>query len=221
MSGEQKDVTAIRGLDSDLYNKMHAKAKEIGKNVSDLMNDAMKLYLDQVLGAPTIYYGTGAVNLKVSKNDLARLGKVSFKGVKNLRFSEDVDEEAIENHIVSIESCVDVKVPEPIYVSVMKKARGCVNVQSYPVGANNTQGRDTIRIGGLESLEVSNGDLKSLGRKVVLEDIDKLKLGPDVDAETVNQCIEVIKDVKELAVPSSIFMLILTKVRDCGEVTKY
>jgi len=221
MSGEQKDVTAIRGLDSDLYNKMHAKAKETGKNVSELMNDAMKLYLDQVLGAPIVHYGAGAINLNVSKNDLSRLGKVSFRRVIGLRFSEDVDEESIENHIVSLESCVDVKVPEPIYVSVMKRARDCVNVQSYPVGASNTLGRDITRIGGLETLEISKEDLKSLGKKVVLEDIEELKLGPDVDAETVNQYIEVIKDVQELTVPRAIFMLILTKVRDCEEVTKY
>jgi len=221
MSGEQKDVTAIRGLDSDLYNKMHAKAKETGKNVSELMNDAMKLYLDQVLGAPIVYYGAGSVDLKVSKNDLSRLGKVSFRGVIGLRFSEDVDEESIENHVVSIESCVDVKVPEPIYVSVMKRATDCVNVQSYLVGESNTLGRGITRIGGLDTLEISKEDLKSLGKKVVLEDVEELKIGPDVDAETVNQYIEVIKDVQELTVPRAIFMLVLTKVRDCEKVTKY
>ena len=66
-----------------------------------------------------------------------------------------------------------------------------------------------------------NEDLESLDKKIVLEDIDHLKLGPDIDRETVNRYIEVIKDVDELIVPRSIFMLILTKARDCEEVSKY
>jgi len=221
MSGEQKDVTAIRGLDSDLYNKMHAKAKETGKNVSELMNDAMKLYLDQVLGAPTVYYGAGSIGLTVSKNDLIKLRKVTFTAVIGLKFSEDVDEETVENHIVSIDNCVDVKAPQPIYLSVMKKARNCVNIQPYSAERENSQRSDIIRIGGVESLEISKEDLKSLGKKVVLEDIEQLKLGPDVDVETVNQYVEVVKDVEDVTVPRSIYMLILTKVRDCEKVNKY
>jgi len=221
MSGEQKDVIAVRGLNTDLYNKIHAKAKETGRNVSDLMNEAIRLYLDQVTGAPIVHYGTGAVGLTVSKNDLVKLGKVAFRRVIGLRFSEDVDEQTFDNHVDSIEHCIDVKVPEPIYSNVMKKAQYCVNVQPYSAERENSQRSDIIRIGGVESLEISKEDLKSLGKKVVLEDIEQLKLGPDVDAETVNQYIEVVKDVQELTVPRTIFMLILTKVRDCEEVTKY
>jgi len=221
MSGEQKDVIAIRGLDTDLYNKIHAKAKETGKNVSDLMNDAIRLYLDQVLGAPTVHYGAGSIGLTVSKNDLVKLGKVTFSAVIGLKFSEDVDEETVENHIVSIDNCVDVKVPQPIYLSVMKKARNCVNVQPYSAERENSQRSDIIRIGGVESLEISKEDLRSFGKKVVLEDIEQLKISQDVDAETVNQYIEVIKDVEQVTVPRAVFMLILTKVRDCEEVTKY
>jgi len=63
--------------------------------------------------------------------------------------------------------------------------------------------------------------LESLDKKVVVGDIEELKLGPEIDSETVNQYIEIIRKVQELAVPRSIFMLILTKVRDCEEVKKY
>jgi len=221
LSGQQKDVTAIRGLDTELYNKIHARAKEMGKNVSELMNNAMKIYLDQLSGTPTVHYGAGSVDLKVSKDDLVKLGKVTFEGVVGLRFSEDVDEEAIENHVASIDGCVDVKVPKSAYVSVMKKARDCVNVQPYSSLATDAEARGITRIGGIDSLEISKEDLESLDRKIVLEDIDHLKLGPDIDRETVNRYIEVIKDVDELTVPKSIFMLILTKAKDCEEVSKY
>lgn len=220
LSGQQKDVTAIRGLDTELYNKIHARAKEMGKNVSELMNNAMKLYLDKVSGAPTVHYGAGSVDLKVSKDDLVKLGKVTFEGVVGLRFSEDVDEEAIENHVASIDDCIDVKVPESAYVSVMKKARDCVNVQPYS-SATDAEAKGITRIGGIDSLEISKEDLESLDGKIVLEDIEHLKLGPDVDRGTVNRYIEVIKDVDELTVPKSIFMQILTKTIDCEEVSKY
>jgi len=220
MSGEAKDVTAIRGLDTDLYNRMHAKAKEMGKNVSELMNDAMKLYVNQVLRVPTTY-GEGLINLKVSKADLIKLGKVTIKGVINLTFREDVDEEDIENHLLSVESCVNVNVPQPIFVSIMKRARNCTNIQSYSVRTANAEGTDILRIGGMESLEISKEDLESVGKKVVLEDVEELRLSPDVDSEAVNQYIEIIRNVEQLAVPKSIFMLVLTKVVDCGEVSKY
>ena len=78
-----------------------------------------------------------------------------------------------------------------------------------------------IRIGGIQSLEISKEDLESLDKKVVVDDIEELKLGPEIDSETVNQYIEIIRNVQELAVPKSIFMFILAKVRDCEEVKKY
>ena len=220
MSGQQKDVIAVRGLDTELYNKIHARAKETGKNVSELMNDAMKLYLNQVLQHGTVY-GDGMVSLRVSKNDLVNFGKVTIRGVTDLGLSEDVDKETVENHLVSIENCVNVNVPQPIFADVMKRVRNCINVQSYLVGTTNNQATNIIRIGGIQSLEISKEDLESLDKKVVLEDIEELKLGPQIDLETVNKHIEVIRDVQELTVPKSIFMLILTKVRDCEEVKKY
>lgn len=217
---EEKDVIAIRGLDNELYNKIHSRAKESGKNVSELMNDAMRLYSDQVLAAPAVY-GAGMTNLTVSKADLVKLGKVIFRGVVSLRFSEDVDEESIENHVISIDKCVDVRAPQSVFLNVMKRTRNCVNVQSYSVGTSDANGSEIIKIGGMSSLEISKEDLESLGKKVVLQDIDELKLDPDVDTETVNKYIEVIRDVDELKVPRNIFMLILTKTRDCDEVNKY
>jgi len=220
MSGEAKDVIAIRGLDTDLYNQMHAKAKEMGKNVSELMNDALKLYLDQVLRVP-VTYGEGSTNLKVSKADLIKLGKVTIKGVINLTFLEDVDEESVENHLLCVEDCTNVNVPEPVFVNIMKRARDCTNIQSYSVRTANAEGTDILRIGGLESLEISREDLESIGKKVVLEDIEELRLSPDMNPEAVNQYIEVIRNVDQLTVPKSIFMLILTKVRNCGEVNRY
>ncbi len=220
MSSEQKDVTAIRGLETDLYNKMLAKAKETGRNVAELMNEAMKAYLNQVQETSTIF-GENMQNVKVTKKLLTELGKVSFKGVINLNFAKDIDKEIFVNNVQSIENCLNVEVPEHLYVDAMKKAKFCLNVLSYSVNEQRAQDQNVIRIGGIESLEVSKSDLESLGKKVVFDEIDELKLSPDVDADAVNRYIEVIKDVDVLTVPKSIFFLILTKTRDCEKVNKY
>jgi hypothetical protein len=220
MSGEQKDVTAIRGLETDLYNKMLAKAKETGKNVSELMNEAMKAYLNQVQET-SIIFGESMQNVEVTKKLLTELGKVSFKRVINLNFAKDIDKETFVNNVQSIENCLNVEVPEHLYVDAMKKAKFCQNVVSYSVDEQRAQDQNVIRIGGIDSLEVSKSDLESLGKKVVFDEIEELKLSPDVDADAVNRYIEVIKDVDQLNVPKNVFFLILTKTRDCDEVNKY
>jgi hypothetical protein len=236
MSSEQKDVTAIRGLETELYNKILAKAKETGKNVSDLMNDAMRSYLNQVQGT-SIVFGENMDNVTVTKKDLTELGKVAFKNVINLKFTKDVDKETFANNVLSIEDCDNVQVPEPLYLDAMKKAKGGHNVYRYSVEEQtqaqdqnivtrlflNKQAQDQniIRIGGIDNLEISKSDLGSIGKKVIFENIDELKLSPDVDADAINQYIEAIRNVDELSVPKNVFLLILTKTRDCDEVNKY
>jgi hypothetical protein len=220
MSSEQKDVTAIRGLETELYNKILAKAKETGKNVSDLMNDAMRSYLNQVQGASTVF-GENMDNVTVTKKDLTDLGKVAFKKVMNLKFAKDIDKEVFENNVLSIEDCDNVQVPEPLYLDAMKKVKSCHNVMRYSVEEQKAQDQNIIRIGGIDNLEISKSDLESIGKKVIFEQIDELKLSPDVDADAVNQYIEAIRNVDELMVPKNVFLLILTKTRDCDEVNKY
>ena len=116
----------------------------------------------------------------------------------------------------------------------MKKARNCTSVKSYAtkpfpvfqtpqteVGVQLDRNAEVVRIGDLEELELSKEDLETFGKRIVLEDIEDLKLSPDVDVDTVNKYIEVIQDVQELEVPKAIYMLILTKQRDCQTITKY
>jgi len=237
LSEHEKEVIGIRGLDPNLYNQILVKAKETGKNVSELINDALRRYLDQVLAIPItapVVFGEGAINLWVSKSDLEKLGKVILRDAVNVKFAEDIDEKAIEEHIVAIENCINVRVPPQAYLTLMKKAKRCVNVKPYTekpsmvfqtsqaeVGVQSTRNAEVVRIGDLEELELSKEDLETFGKRIVLENIEALKLSPDVDADTVNKYIEVIQDVEELEVPKAIYMLILTKQRNCETITKY
>jgi len=237
LSEHEKEVIGIRGLDPNLYNQILVKAKETGKNVSELINDALRRYLDQVLAIPItapVVFGEGAVSLRISKGDLEKLGKVIIRGAVSVKFAEDVDEVTIEEHVVAVENCVSVSVPQPAYVSVMKKVRNCASIGSYTtkpspvsqtpqaeVDVQSTRNAEVVRIGDLEELELSKEDLESFGKRIVLENIEELKLSPDVNVDTVNKYIEIIQDVEELEVPKAIYMLILTKQRNCETITKY
>ncbi len=237
LSEPEKEVIGIRGLDPNLYNQILVKAKETGKNVSELVNDALIRYLDQVLAIPItapVVFGEGAISLMISKSDLEKLGKVIIRGAISVKFAEDVDETAIEEHVVAVENCVSVSVPQQAYINVMKRARNCTSVSPYTekpsrvsqapqgeVGGQPDRNAEVARIGDLEELELSKEDLEPFGKRIVLENIQDLKLSPDVDVETVNKYIEIIQDVEELEVPKAIYMLILTKQRNCQTITKY
>jgi len=237
LSEAEKGVTGIRGLDANLYNQILVKAKEMGKNVSDLVNDALRRYLDQVLAIPVTTpeeFGVGAVGLWISKTDMEKLGKVIIRGAVDVKFEEDVDDKAIEEHIVSIINCVNVQVPQQGYLSLMKRARNCVNVRPYSekispasqtpqaeVGLQPAKNAEVVRIGDLEELELSKEDLETFGKRVVLENIEDLKLGPDIDIDTANRYIEIIQNVEQIEVPRAIYMLILTKQRNCQTIAKY
>jgi hypothetical protein len=180
----------------------------------------MRSYLNQVQGTSTVF-GENMDNVTVTKKDLTELGKVAFKKVMNLKFAKDIDKEAFENNVLSIEDCDNVQVPEPLFLDAMKKVKSCHNVMRYSVEEQKTQDQNIIRIGGIDDLEISKSDLESIGKKVIFEQIDELKLSPDVDADAVNRYIEAIRNVDELMVPKNVFLLILTKTRDCDEVNKY
>jgi len=231
LSEPEKEVIGIRGLNPDLYNQVLVKAKEGGKNVSELINDALRRYLDEVLGtsvnAPVIF-GEGITSLVVSKDDLEKLGKAIIRGATSIKFAEDVDDKAIEEHVVAIENCTSVSIPHLAYISAMKRARNCTVVKSYgdrPSTVSripqSTGNEEVVRIGDLEELELSKEDLETFGKRVVLEDIEHLKFGPDFDVDTVNKYIETIREVETLEVPRSIYMFVLTKQRGCDTITKY
>jgi hypothetical protein len=236
LSESEKEVIGIRGLEPNLYNQILVKAKEMGKNVSDLVNDALRRYMDQVLAIPytaPVILGEGATSFRVSKNDLEKLGKVIIRGAVNVKFAEDVDDATVEEHVVAIENCVSVSVPQQVYISVMKKTKNCKSLGSYAInpspssqtleaeGKQLTINAEVARIGDLDKLELSKEDLETLGKRIVLENIEDLKLSPEVDIDTVNKYIEVIRNVETLEVPKSIYMVILTKQKDCETITKY
>jgi len=116
------NAVLIRGLDRSLYNKIVAHAKERGKNVADLMNEAMHAYLSEgsapahnVFDTKKLIF-TGSVNL--SKSDIFglhdELGPFQLENSGQLTLDKDVDKEAF-HRIERIHNTGKLRVPSHVH----------------------------------------------------------------------------------------------------------
>lgn len=127
MSRKEKPIL-IRGLDHSLYQRILAKAKELGKTVGELMNDVMKSYLKGLTNNPDPEPNTieiaGSVSL--SKEDILNIwneiGEFSISNSGELIFGRDVDKEALQ-HIRKIENTGLIKVPTHLHYLILLKSR--------------------------------------------------------------------------------------------------
>lgn len=153
---ESKPIT-IRGMDQDLYKQALAIAKQSGKTVGEVINEALEIYLTAVerfagdlsamvsavrkLGV-TFQKGLeeglglqvkGLEELTINKNDLEALGKpVRFRNIGKLVFADDVDVETLKKYVALISNCSEVVVPAHIpKLLVLAK---CRNVKSIRAG---------------------------------------------------------------------------------------
>ena len=124
------NTVLIRGLDKQVYNKLVGRAKELGKNVADLVNDAMRGYVDELsnhsddpIDPNRIVISSGSVTL--SKSDIVGIfGEVGPFRVDNsgeLIFDADVDKEAF-NRIERIHNTGKLRVPRQVHYLALLKA---------------------------------------------------------------------------------------------------
>jgi hypothetical protein len=116
------NAVLIRGLDRTLYNKVVARSKEQGKNVADLMNEAMRAYLNEGDTAiPNVFdtkklVFTGSVSL--SKSDIFglhdELGPFQLENSGLLTLDKDVDKEAF-HRIERIHNTGKLRVPSNVH----------------------------------------------------------------------------------------------------------
>ena len=111
----------IRGMNREIYNKFIGKAKEQGKNVGELVNEAMETFLnngnkkDAPLD-PRKLTISGSVTL--SKSDIMciydEVGSFSVENDGELLFDTDVDREALQ-HIDRINNKGKLQVPSSVH----------------------------------------------------------------------------------------------------------
>ncbi len=147
---EKKGMVAIRGIDKRLYGKLASIAKDSGKTIGEIMNEAMRIFLitTQKVAetganiAKTLLEEKGVrelegveeignlEELEVTREDLEEVEKVAFKNVKVLKFSPDIPYELFEKKVSAIVLCDRVIIPKGFpKLKVAKKLRYCKKIE--------------------------------------------------------------------------------------------
>jgi hypothetical protein len=123
------NAVLIRGLDRDTYNSVVAKAKQQGKNVGDLVNEALRQYMDQSpTESPNVFDTKKLViagSVLLSKSDILglhkELGNFHLENSGELTFDKDVDREAFQK-IERINNTGKLRVPSDVHHFALLKA---------------------------------------------------------------------------------------------------
>ena len=134
-----RKTVAIRGLNTELYTEVFSMAKKDGKNVADVVNNALEQYLNN--------YGTEAVTagqtlsnsaefilaidddgeISLSKDDIKEIamemGPFAIESNGSLVFEKDVDKNALAQITrIQVKSGI-VKVPRTAYAQFLIKCK--------------------------------------------------------------------------------------------------
>ena len=123
------NAVLIRGMDRDIYNNVVAKAKQQGKNVADLVNEALAQYMNQSPTQNQDVFDTKklvlAGSVLLSKSDIIglhkELGPFHLENSGELTFEKDVDREAFQK-IERITNTGKLRVPTDVHHFALLKA---------------------------------------------------------------------------------------------------
>ena len=127
----EKKSVSIKGVRADIYNRMMGMAKDTGRTLGELTNDAYRSFIATVEGAKNVsksfLEGAGSAmprtienikTLEITREDLEEIKhKVSFRNINELIF-KDVDDETFEKYVVSIVGVKKLMIP-----AKMKKSK--------------------------------------------------------------------------------------------------
>ncbi len=148
--GTKRTVT-IRGVDGELYDRVTALAREMGKTVGEVVNEALRLVLavaDRTIstargvtqgvvgigralvegvkeGVQNVVEISDIEELEISREDLeSSEAPILFRNIKKLVFSDDITLDLIESKIYSIVMCDEIIIPRTIpKIELLKKCR--------------------------------------------------------------------------------------------------
>ncbi|MGD0803837.1 MAG: hypothetical protein ABSA11_07175 [Candidatus Bathyarchaeia archaeon] len=146
-----RKTVAIRGLDTGLYNEVFSMAKKDGKRVSDLVNSALKAYIDGDIAENVVLpvedggevQAGGSFILSVedegevtlSKNDVLDIsrdmGPFRIESSGTLVFEKDVDAEALRGIEKIVILSGEVKVPKKAYPQFLIKCQIKGKLEKY------------------------------------------------------------------------------------------
>ncbi len=123
-SSEKRTVT-IRGLSSDIYERVSRLARETGTTVGEIVNEALRRYIstlehvssfiDNLIRQGNVVVISGVNSLTVTKMDLETLDKpVIFRDMDELVFADDVTNDLIKDKVARIVNVNTVYVPKTV-----------------------------------------------------------------------------------------------------------
>jgi predicted Zn-dependent peptidase len=123
------NAVLIRGLDRDIYNSVIAKSRQQGKNVGELVNEALRQYLKESPAETQDVFDTKklviAGSVLLSKSDILglhkELGNFHLENSGELTFDKDVDREAFQK-IERINNTGKLRVPTDVHHFALLKA---------------------------------------------------------------------------------------------------
>lgn len=134
---------AIRGLDLELYNEVFSLARKEGKRVSDVMNVALKRFMqdgnnghvadDNDKNGKFVLRNNGEI--KLSKSDIVSLkrevGPFMIENTGRIIFEKDVDRETIKNIENIIIQDGTVEVPKTLYPQFLLRSEIHGKLEKY------------------------------------------------------------------------------------------
>jgi len=123
------NAVLIRGLDRDIYNSVVGRAKQNGKNVADVVNEALRQYMSESPAEKHDVFDTKklviAGSVLLSKSDIMglheELGSFHLENSGDLTFDKDVDREAFQK-IERINNTGKLRVPTGVHHFALLKA---------------------------------------------------------------------------------------------------
>ncbi|AKA49067.1 hypothetical protein IX51_08100 [uncultured archaeon] len=141
VEGEKKSVS-IKGVKKDVYNRMIQMARDSGRTLGELTNDAYRTFIGTIDGAKNVSQsfveGTKASritaienirNLTLTSRDLEEIGhRVDLRNIDDLDLS-DVDDETFDKYIHQITGIKNLSISSELKKSkVLLKARFIDNI---------------------------------------------------------------------------------------------
>lgn len=144
-----RKTVAIRGLDTDLYTEVFTMAKKDGKRVSDVVNSALKAFIDNGSEKPTgsgVYMGRfesdGFVlsididgDVSLSKGDIKDIsedvGVFNIVNSGTLTFEKDVDKDALKGIDRIVVNSGTIRVPRRLYAQFLMISQISGKIEKY------------------------------------------------------------------------------------------
>ena len=222
MKTSEKRVVGIRGLDLQIYEQIQELARKKNDNVANIINDALKKYLqntdDIEYTAPQTI--SGQTKFEITADALKQLSPLRIEDCSTVIIVDENNEitsDMIEKDLESITRAQEIYVPTNLYYVILKKAKNVNNVIKYD---GSWREETTITFGAnakvnLSMLEKFKEENKRL--KIIVSGGDLL-IQNDISVDMFDDMISELKVKGNLIVPEDLYASVLTKGSIDGSV---